>query len=367
MKPIQDHDLIQAARALPGVQPSPERVAAVREQLLQEAARTPQAAPPLSIPRLSWPAAAVIIASVFAATAWWMTRPGDVPTPPRWASVVTSGTSTFDYLRSSEGGRQWVRLHDGRILLDVIALERPRRFIIEAAGAEIETQDSLLEVDVREAQLAAILVLSGRAQLRRPGHPALSLEPGQRWSQEPPEQEHAPRSTSAAVSPEPKEDSSSSTHRTTKRPVRPPAVRRSRATPKPVVESNAAETDPPAERAFRRGWAALREGHYAQAAEAFTDASMEGSPVREDATYWRAVALLRAGQATQAEAAFHAYLEAYAQGARSDEAALLLGRLLWARGDTKGAQPWLLKASRSKDATVRDRAQGLLQGAPGRP
>lgn len=370
MKPTEDHDPINAVRALAPKPPSPERVAAVREQLLHAAAQTPQLSPSMSMPRLSWPAAAVIITAVFAGTAWWMTRPGHVPTSPRWASVVTSGTSTFDYLRASEGTKQWVRLHDGRIVLDVIALAPPQQFFIEAAGAQIETQDSLLEVDVREGRLTRVLVLSGRADLRRPDHQVLTLQSGQRWIQVAPSPQDATSTSQSAPSsskaeaesppPEPRARPRSARARVSKVDKAPEAATHGKAGP-------GAETDPPAERAFRRGWASLREGNYAQAATAFADASLEGSPVREDATYWRAVAELRAGRSTRAEQSFEAYLEAYPRGSRADEAALLLGRLLWARGDTEGAQPWLQRASASADPAVRGKAQGLLQSPPGQP
>lgn len=365
MTQLRDEDLISAARGLPGVQPSPERVAAVRHQLLEAVQQTPQRPPRRSVPRLPWPAAAAIIFAVIGGTAWWMAPP---PVSPRWASVVTSGTATFEYLRSSDGSREWVRLQDGRILLDVLPLMSPKHFMIEAAGAQIETQGSLLEVDVIQARLTRVQVLSGRAEVRRDGHAVVSLVSGQTWS------ENSPRGSETAAS-TPKALDEPALGRKSSRAAPKPSVPRSRKAPRRAAskpptnppEARAARSkgeEPPAERAFRKGWGSLRAGDFDEAAEAFGRAIVKGSEVREDASYWRAIALLRAGKATEAERAFEAYLGEYSSGRRGDEAALLLGRLRWARGDTKGAQPWLQRASDGSDPAVQEKARRLMETGP---
>ena len=84
-------------------------------------------------------------------------------------------------------------------------------------------------------------------------------------------------------------------------------------------------TPTPAEAAFVEGWSAFRAGLLAKAIEAFGDASRldPAGPLAEDARYWRAVALTRAG-APSAPAELAAFLRRHPHSAHAAEAAWLL-------------------------------------------
>jgi len=82
-----------------------------------------------------------------------------------------------------------------------------------------------------------------------------------------------------------------------------------------------------AQQAFDDGWAALRAGDFARAAAAFERALAVTSDPRavEDATFWRGIALARAGEVARAAHVFTAFLTAYPRSARAGEVHAMLG------------------------------------------
>jgi len=117
-----------------------------------------------------------------------------------------------------------------------------------------------------------------------------------------------------------------------------------------------------AQQAFDDGWAALRVGDFARAATAFERAVTVTSDPRviEDATFWRGVALARGGEVTKAAHVLTAFLAAYPRSARSGEAHVALGWLLFERRELAAAKAEFEAAQQDSSARVRDRATAGL-------
>lgn len=117
---------------------------------------------------------------------------------------------------------------------------------------------------------------------------------------------------------------------------RAPTVHRSVETAAPSVKT---PIDAPGEAEFRAGWAALKSGAPDRAAVSFEAArTAKGSAVAEDASFWEAIALARAGAPTRSIAALRRFLDAYPSSARAGEAAAKLGWLLYDAGDLDDAE-----------------------------
>jgi hypothetical protein len=301
---VNDDELARLAKKLPELDVDERRVASVRHGVLTEVARTPQLAPSRQMRPVAV-AAAVLVASLIASL-WALREPP--ARAPRLARVAASGSATFEHVVEGNGDTEVVLLRDGAVRIEAVHLEPGQRFLVATNDAEVEVRGTVFEVEAREGALVRVAVISGRVEVRRTGQDRLILEPHQAWA---------------------KDD------------------------PTPVEH--------PAERAFREAWQAFAGGRFADAARAFADADEEGSPVREEARYWRAVALLRAGDDRAAERAFRGFLKSYPGAPRGEEAALLLGRALLGRGDAVAAKPWLERAAKSEDARVRERAEALLE------
>jgi TolA-binding protein len=116
---------------------------------------------------------------------------------------------------------------------------------------------------------------------------------------------------------------------------------------------------PHAARAFAAGWTALRANQPAAAVAAFQSAAADPD-VGEDASYWLAIAHLRAGEAGAAIAAFEAFVVAYPASPHAGAAHLALVRLLGVT-DPARAEAHRERATLDTDPRVREAA------TPGNP
>jgi outer membrane protein assembly factor BamD (BamD/ComL family) len=109
---------------------------------------------------------------------------------------------------------------------------------------------------------------------------------------------------------------------------------------------------------------ALRRADFAAAAEAFAriESAQSNEPLVEDARFWRAVALGRAGQ-TQAEAvALERFLALHPGSPRAGEASAILGWLLIKQGRIAEAEQRFTTAAHDLREEVKHSAQaGLSQ------
>jgi TolA-binding protein len=405
MSRVPDPELTRLARAAAPPPPSPARVADARSALLAAAAQTPQARP-RARRGAALTAAGIALAAAALLAAALLRAPGGDREAPRRAQITASGRATFEHTAGAEAG-EVVALLDGAIRVEVPALPAERPLRVLAGEAEVLVQGGLLEAAVRDGALIRVSVVGGRATVHRPHAAPLELGPGETWARQPgPPQAAAERPEPADLAPtagalhggtapvpgarrafeapggaalapgarrsfeapdRPPRAAPSGTPLAagpgTEPPLGPPggpAPRAPEAGPPLGAPPAAPPPEPPAEAAFRRGWSALQAQRWTEAAEAFQAADVPGAPVAPEAAYWSGVAKLRGGDRAGAIQAFRRLLAAHPEGARSDEAALLLGRLLWEAGQTEAARPWLERAAGSARPELKAKAEALL-------
>lgn len=343
--------LAAAARELPWVDSSPERVGAMEASLLAQAAVVRQR------PSRRWGVAAAGIA-LAAAIAWFvigMGLLGGAAKPRVLSEIAAAPGARYEHVtlhpqHEGEPSAEIVRLSHGSVSLHVEHLTPGERFIVATADAEVEVRGTRFEVLVDEGKLVRVAVTEGKVEVRVAGQEPLLLHPGESWER--PVPEAAPLAGAVAA-------------------VAPVAAAEPVAAPSPAdlvpheapsrVRGSRREA-PEGERAFASAWSALRGGDAAGAAAGFERvASLAGGEVlAEDADYWRIVALARAGASTESEAAMESFLRSHRDADRSGEVALMLGLRHLARGDRDAALPLLEQASRDSVAAVRERAVEAL-------
>ncbi len=285
-------------------------------------------------------AAAVVVAAGLAASVRHTAAPepasdkraaGDPDRAPRYRAVVRPHVGAR-VQRVSAAPDEVVRVHEGVVDFDVAALLPGERFRVVLGDGEVEVRGTAFSVTVADDRLLAVRVHRGAVDVKAGQTAPLRLEPGQQWS---------------AVEPDDPDDAVAPS----------PGARRRRSL-------RAAEA------AFHRGWLLLKRGDAEQAARAFTRADDQGAGGRhslaEDASFWRAVALGRAGHDAQARAAFQAFLARFPSSDREGEAAAVLGWLLIDAGDRRGAERHFRGASTDPREDVRASARaGLAAAAAG--
>ena len=120
------------------------------------------------------------------------------------------------------------------------------------------------------------------------------------------------------------------------------------------------------EQQFQQGFALLKAGKAREAATALgaaADAS-PNAPLAADARYFQAVALVRANDPRAAEGVLVQFLDTAATSLRRGRAAILLGRILAERGDSKSARAWLETAANDPDPAIAAAAKAGLQALP---
>jgi TolA-binding protein len=127
----------------------------------------------------------------------------------------------------------------------------------------------------------------------------------------------------------------------------------------------------PAERAFMDGWTALRKGRHQAAAESFALAAEQNKDTTnaalvEDARFWRAVALARAGQHQPAVAALREFLRHHPTSVRFGEARVILGFQLLREGQLDEAQRCFESAQQDSHSQIRDSARSGLAAVAAR-
>ena len=119
-----------------------------------------------------------------------------------------------------------------------------------------------------------------------------------------------------------------------RQPAPAPEIRESPAVERQPKRRNRPRSSAPARPVlFERGWAEFREHSYERAAVWFGKSAESASEreVREEARYWRGVALERVGDAAGAEAAYAQFLRHHPGSVRAGEANSALGWLLLAQ------------------------------------
>jgi outer membrane biosynthesis protein TonB len=375
---MSDDRLDELGRQLPFDRPDEARREAVRASLLA-AAKHEHEAPR---PRYKLIAATFAAGALAAAAATYViVRPSAQPTAPIAAQIEASG--------SAEVERQVV--HDGAgHLAEVVHVRTGTVHIASAHAGEavhVATADARVEgegaydLEVADDHLRALTVRAGSARLEVRGQQTIVLATGETWkapvitaeielpSVQPPAHVPAPAPAPApapvpAPAPAPAPVPAPAPARvvisapppepTPAAPPPPAAVPDPEPAPTPAVEAPASHTPSPTEQHFAAGWALLKQGKPDEAArELGVAADSDGDPaLAADARYFQAVALTRAGRKTEAEHALVAFLDHAPKSLRRGRAAVMLGKLIAERGDTKTARAWFQSALTDPDPAV---------------
>ena len=380
-------------------------------------------------PRRSWRAVmgvATAGAAVAAGVALWValagsgsaTRTSSAAAGERRATVQASQGAHFVHSSESEAGTsdEVVRLSRGRITVAVEHLASGERFRVVTGNAEIEVRGTAFDVDVVDDKLVEVAVHSGLVEVRLPDRAPLLLAAGERWHARVAVAEVNDPSVAAdveqdavggeatidghravaepavavetrphAVTTPGRAPGARNSHRRPARVAAEPADAGAAAEPVAVAAAAAADDAPdsdaeagadevlparptPSEAAFQAGWQALKSANYGEAAAAFARviAMAPAAPLAEDARYWEAVALARAGRDEVARRAMATFLDRHARSARAGEVSVMLGWLLLEAGESTAARARFQAATSDRQRKVRDSARAGLAAIDGK-
>jgi len=319
--------LADAARRLAAPPAPPQRAEELRTALVSR-----EVAPPTGRRAAATRVLVPLLAAAAVAVAWWGWPDRDVPPPaaPAQHGHVLAHDGAR-YLVAGLPPDEIIRLVSGTVTVEVGGLAPGERLRVITGDAEIDASDAALDVAAAGDRLTAVRVMRGVVLLAAAGD-AVVLSPGMEWrpsvakppapAPQPPPAPAAParaRSRHARAIEAPAEIAAPEPDAGV--PVAPPRIERSVA-----------------QRDFDAGWAAIRAGAFARAADAFERAAAAGDwSVAEDAAFWRAVALARAAEPADAAQAFARFLDDFPDSPRAGEASVMLGWLLYERGDLAGA------------------------------
>lgn len=339
--------VVGLARELPPVSLPAERIEHLRTQILARAQGAHRSARGGHRTLL---ALAAGLAAAVVAGALWTASTARRPAVRERGTVRALGAA--ELVRESGQPDEVVRLTEGTILVKVAPLGAGERFRVVTSDAEVEVHGTLFEVTAASDRLVSVRVRHGIVEVRARHQAPAFLREGERWDAPVPP---------VAPAPIARPDVTPAVKAIARDAVAQRAIRR--APPPP-----AATHEPPVrgldELLFEEGWNALRAGDPAAAAPALErafDARPDG-PLAEDASFWHAVALARAGQRTAAGSALARYLDRFGGAARAGEASAMLGWLLLEQGDVAEAERRFSRAKDDPVPSVRDSARrGLAE------
>lgn len=364
-----DDELDALARTLSAPEPTSSAADHMRAQVLAAAARAPQRSRRAS--RISLAVAAALPFAAAAAILLWRALP-DGPRP-KIVSVSTLDPSAKLHTVTPLPDLQMRLEGDGRLHVEVPALDPAERARIVAIDTELETRGAKLVLEAAAGRVASVFVEDGTIVVRHAGDPAVTVVSGDRWAPVRTAQietttiEPTPPAPSTAPSPDaPAPPPAPPRRATAKRPTAPVAPPPDASPPIPAPSpppSAPPSPTSPGELAFRRGWTALKAGDAnaasAQLASACTQ--LRGEALEEDACFWLGVAAKRAGDARAARDALARFVQRFPASARAGEASALLGWLLYERGELDGARRHFERAARDRSPNVRASAEkGIL-------
>jgi TolA-binding protein len=359
-----------ATSELPAIQIAEETRLLIEARLLGEAAIITRRATSSRLPS-SWPRAAAIAllasgaatAAVIGARRHAAHDEGAVTAVASLASIRAVGAATFSRLQAPPD--EILRLDSGTLEITVAAPLPGRRFRIATDDAVVDASEGRFSIEAGARTLVAVRVFAGYAEVRASGGHA-TLHAGDEWARA---SSHVATS-SAEEKPRPRAQPTVAPHASSL-PVRAVAAldKDTRAlTPTPKASPLLPATVTAPQRAsFERGWRLLRSGDPLHAAEAFQDVDKDsgGDAISEDALFWEAVSLARAGLAPAARASLAGFVARYPRSVRVGEASAMLGWMLLESGDASGARHAFERAATDRVDRVRASAQaGLARLSP---
>jgi hypothetical protein len=292
------------------------------------------------------------------------------PAPAPRAPARLRASTGARYVVESGPPHERVRLHQGRLVVEVTPARAGESFRIVTARGEVEVRGTVFETVATPAGLQAVRVERGKVAVRPDAGTQVMLLAGDSWQRAPePAAARPARAERPPADPAPVDhpgvasaQGGASRHWRSADDVPRPATGNGPPIVWPELDRPAPASPPAtAEAAFGSGLQLLRSGRNAAAADAFDRAAalVPAGPLAEDAWYWRAVALARQGGAGGATALAQ-FLDRYPFSARRGEAAVMLGWLLFDRGDSAGAQRQFRVGLGDRSARVRNSAQAGL-------
>jgi TolA-binding protein len=414
-----DAELDAVARALPAPDTERARAEETRTALLASVASRAQ------LPRRSrapWIALGAAVAAAAVIVVWIGVRPGPAPvgsggaTAGKRQAILAIGSAAFT---RGEWPDYVVHLDDGRIGVEVAAVQAGERFRVVTSDAEVEVRGTKFEVAATHGLIAEVAVHEGRVEVRADGR-VIVLASGETWTAARTARRDLLGSNSIATA-----DVDATKHDTTNADAtkhdttnadatkhdttNADAVKQVAAPKHDATKHAAANTDAakhvgsrradtstdakpldamkyadaantkpiagdavkgdatkvavptapkPGEDEFRAGWTALRAGDAAAATKLFASACSRAASdaLGEDACFWAGAAAKRANDTKTARAALAHFLDRFPASARAPEASALLGWILYDANDLDAAEAQFRKAEHDKVPKVRDSA-----------
>jgi hypothetical protein len=228
-------------------------------------------------------------------------------------AVVVQPAPGAVFERVEHGPVRAARLHEGSIVVSVdgsVMKERPPFRVVTGDG-EVLVNGGLVEVLAHADRISVVRVLEGDARVRSLSGAVRTFAAGDVYDAPP-------------------------------------------ATPDPT-----GRTEARARMNVALGF--LAAGEYDMASTAFSaEAESPGAPFVEEATFWQAISMARAGRGADAKAKLEAFLARYPSSTHKLEALGVLGWQLLEAGDREGARRAFEDARKSDDARVRDSANAGL-------
>ena len=409
-----------AGKQLPQMQLDDECRQALRDSVLSEVRDSQSRA---SGSRLPWIAAGVVAVAAAAIFLLTVRGSGTSESADRLAAVVSSEAADFEHtsVAGPSGREEVVRLQAGRLELAVGDRYASDRFRVITPDAEVEGAGTVFEVRVDGEQLSSVVVRSGQVAIRIVDQPPVIVGAGGSWtasvtsaaeldvgagsesetSDAPAPDTGDANATDASDADQPAAAVAAGPAKATSDQIRVPATSeadpmvRSTAngatdhdgtdvsaadsaevaddaretpqaepTPDPADRGGEETTREPsrAEVAFDVGYRAVKRGDYAQAVAELevAIAAAQHLPLAEDARYWLAVALARAGKNKRATVAMDDFLRRHGRSLRAGEIAVMYGWISVEQGELDRARRLFGRARADAVKRVRDSAmEGL--------
>lgn len=360
----------------------PARSERLRARLLDSARRTPQAAPSRG-PKI---AVAIGLAAVVALGVWVARGVGFVASavedgatagaPGADPGASARGGPDHGTVRASAGAHftrvsdppdEIVRLVGGAITVSVTPLGADERFRVVVGDAEVEVRGTAFDVAAENDRLTSVHVFHGRVEVRVEGAEPVLLEAGDRWTRPADEASTALRDESERVIDDGLATAGRSSRARRRRHAR--AADESPAVAATELATPGAHEAWSASTGFEAGWNALSAGDPATAASAWGEVveRAPADPLAEDASFWRGVALARAGRATDAREALDAFVRDYPSSLRANEASVMLGWLLVSTAEADRARAMFSRGVDDSSPRVRASAERGLAAIDGEP
>jgi TolA-binding protein len=265
-----------------------------------------------------------------------------------------------------------VRLQSGTLTLAVKPLATGERFRVVVGEDEVEVRGTRFLVHAENHRLIRVEVFEGLVDVRRKAREPIALQAGKAWLD--PATPPAPPATDPPA-PRPSPRPAPRKVRVTT-DVEPPAPPVAAMTEEVLIEEDPAgelEPDPitfrastPAELAFERGVQTLDKERYKEAVDAFREALVAepNGALAEDALFWQAVSLAKAGEDARARPLFTEFVRRFPHSARRGEAFVVLGWSFYGAGHYREAGSWFEKAEHDPRPAVRASAQKGLAALP---